>query len=127
MCKAVGATSYVVHPPYLWEHKCARWVKEKSSAAFSEEHGVTVAVETMYPKSVAGRKARAYRWLDPQLLVDAATHVALDTSHLTVPRLDILDSLRILAPKLTHIHLSNNNGDGKDGHLEVEQGHPASR
>lgn len=121
MCKAVGATSYVVHPPYLWERDYARWVTEEAEE-FSAEHGVTVVVETMYPKWVAGRRIRAYRWLEPQALVDASPHVALDTSHLTVSREDIIDAYRILYPKLRHIHLSNNNGDGKDGHLEVERG-----
>lgn len=121
MCKAVGATSYIVHPPYLWERDYATWIKEES-AGYSAEHGVTVAVETMYPKWVAGRKVRAYRWLKPSSLAAAAPHTALDTSHLTVARTDIIDAYRELAPSLVHIHLSNNNGDGKDGHLEVEQG-----
>lgn len=85
MCRVVGATSYVVHPPYLWERDYARWIVNESEA-FSKESGVTVTVETMYPKWVAGRKARAYRWLKPQALVDAAPYVALDTSHLTVSR-----------------------------------------
>jgi sugar phosphate isomerase/epimerase len=121
MCKEVGATSYVVHPPYLWERDYARWIGDEAEA-FSAEHGVTVAVETMYPKWVAGRRARAYRWLEPGALFDASPHVALDTSHLAVARQDILDAYRILAPRLRHVHLSNNNGDGKDGHLEVDKG-----
>ena len=121
MCKEVGATSYVVHPPYLWERDYARWIANEAEA-FSAEHGVTVAVETMYPKWVAGRRVRAYRWLEAQALFDASPHVALDTSHLTVARQDILDAYKILAPRLRHVHLSNNNGDGKDGHLEVDKG-----
>jgi sugar phosphate isomerase/epimerase len=28
----------------------------------------------------------------------------------------------VLAPKLAHVHLSNNAGDGRDGHLEIENG-----
>ena len=71
---------------------------------------------------VAGRQMRAYRWLDPAALPDAAPIVALDTSHVTVARHDILDAYEILAPKLVHIHLSDNAGDGRDGHLELEQG-----
>ena len=121
MCKALGASCYVVHPPYLWERAYARWVV-KEAAAFEEETGVIVAVETMYPKWVAGRRMRGYRWLDPAALAHAANHVALDTSHLTVGRHDILDSLQVLLPKLAHVHLSDNAGDGRDGHLELEQG-----
>ena len=120
-CRAVGASSLIVHPPYLWEGEYARWVREECDA-FCAEHGVEVVVETMYPKWVAGRRMRAYRWLEPAALVDAAPYVAIDTSHLTVSRVDILDALDTLLPKLSHIHLSNNNGDGRDGHLEVDRG-----
>lgn len=121
MCQAVGARTLIVHPPYLWEREYARWVI-KQSAEYSAEHGVIVAVETMYPKWVAGRRLRGHRWLEPAELAEAAPHVALDTSHLTVARQDILAALDVLAPRLEHIHLSNNAGDGRDGHLELERG-----
>ena len=121
MCKALGATSQIVHPPYLWEGAYARWVEEES-AQFSKDSGVVVAVETMYPKWVAGRRLRAYRWLEPASLQHHAPHVVLDTSHLALGRHDILDAFHVLRPRLTHIHLSNNAGDGKDGHLEMERG-----
>lgn len=121
MCKAVGATTLIVHPPYLWEREYARWVTNESEA-YSAEHGVVVGVETMYPKWVAGRRLRGHRWLEPAELAEAAPHVVLDTSHLTVARHDILAALDVLAPKLEHIHLSNNAGDGRDGHLELERG-----
>ena len=120
-CKEVGAGSMIVHPPYLWERDYARWLNE-DAAGFSSETGVTVAVETMYPKWVAGRRMRAYRWLEAKALYEACHLVAMDTSHVTVARQDILDVYEILAPKLVHIHLSNNAGDGRDGHLELEKG-----
>jgi sugar phosphate isomerase/epimerase len=121
MCRAVGADTYIVHPPYLWEGSFARWVREDCDG-FSEEQGVTVAVETMYPKWVAGRKLRAYRWLDPASLRHAAPHLVLDTSHVAMGRFDLLDALNVMLPKLVHVHLSNNAGDGRDGHLEVDNG-----
>jgi sugar phosphate isomerase/epimerase len=76
----------------------------------------------MYPKWVAGRRLRAYRWLEPRALVEKCHKVAMDTSHLTVAREDVLEAYRVLAPKLVHVHLSDNAGDGRDGHLELEQG-----
>jgi sugar phosphate isomerase/epimerase len=121
MCREVGADQLIVHPPYLWERNYARWVAEEAEAVETET-GIKVAVETMYPKWVAGRRVRAYRWLEPKALALACHRVALDTSHLAVSREDIFDAFDILAPKLVHIHLSNNNGDGRDGHLEVEKG-----
>lgn len=121
MCKALGCASMVVHPPYLWERDYAAWIQDEA-ADFMAEHGVTVAVETMYPRWVAGRRLRAYRWLEPKALFDACPVVALDTSHVTVARTDILAAYETLADKLAHIHLSDNAGDGRDGHLELEQG-----
>ena len=121
MCKALGCTSMVVHPPYLWEREYATWI-QKESEDFMAENGVKVAVETMYPRWVAGRQLRAYRWLDPAALLAACPCVAMDTSHVTVARQDILAAYATLRPALHHIHLSDNAGDGRDGHLELEQG-----
>jgi sugar phosphate isomerase/epimerase len=121
MCRAFDADTLVVHPPFLWERSYATWITERAEESFAAT-GVKVAVETMYPKWVAGRKLRGYRWLDPAELAAAASHVVLDTSHLSVARQDILDGYEILAPRLEHIHLSDNAGDGKDGHLELGSG-----
>ncbi|MDQ3958171.1 MAG: sugar phosphate isomerase/epimerase [Actinomycetota bacterium] len=121
MCRVLGAQTMIVHPPYFWERAYTRWVN-KQAEAFEVHTGVTVGVETMYPVWVAGRKLRAYRWLDPQELVDACHRVVMDTSHVTVARGDILDAYSILAPKLAHVHLSDNAGDGRDGHLPLGDG-----
>ena len=121
MCQALEADTLVVHPPFLWERSYATWITERAEESYAST-GVKVAVETMYPKWVAGRKLRGYRWLDPAELAAMASHVVLDTSHLSVARHDILDGYEILAPRLTHIHLSDNAGDGKDGHLELGRG-----
>ncbi|MDQ4025124.1 MAG: sugar phosphate isomerase/epimerase [Actinomycetota bacterium] len=121
MCQALGADTMIVHPPYFWEREYTRWV-DKQAEAFEAQTGVTVAVETMYPVWVAGRKLRAYRWLDPRELVAACHRVVMDTSHVTVARGDILDAYEVLAPKLVHVHLSDNAGDGRDGHLSLGDG-----
>ncbi len=121
MCTEVGARTLIVHPPFLWEQDYARWVAGQTEVC-EQATGVTVAVETMYPKWVAGRRLRAYRWLKPDELAQAAPRTVLDTSHLSVARLDILDAYSVLKDGLVHIHLSNNAGDGRDGHLELANG-----
>jgi len=121
MCRALGCDSMIVHPPYLWERRYARWLGREAEE-FSETTGVTVAVETMYPRWTAGRRMRGYRWLEAADLYDSCPTIAMDTSHVTVARQDILDVYSILKDKLVHIHLSDNAGDGRDGHLELEQG-----
>jgi sugar phosphate isomerase/epimerase len=121
MCKALGASTLVVHPPYLWEQPYAVWLRTEAQD-HADETGVRIAVETMYPKWVGSRRMRLYRFLDPRDLFASCAHMALDTSHLTVAREDIFDAYRLLLPKLVHIHLSNNAVDGKDGHLEMDDG-----
>lgn len=121
MCREMECDSMIVHPPYLWERQYAKWLTHEAEE-HTAETGVSVAVETMYPRWVAGRRLRAYRWLEPEDLFSSCHEVALDTSHVTVARRDVLNAYTILLPKLVHIHLSNNAGDGRDGHLELEQG-----
>jgi sugar phosphate isomerase/epimerase len=117
MCAALGARALIVHPPLLWEQRYARWLRSEAAVA-----GVLVAVENMYPRWVRGRRVRAYRWDDPRELLAGASHVALDVSHLTVARHDALAAYALLRPKLAHVHLSNNAGDGHDAHLPLQEG-----
>jgi sugar phosphate isomerase/epimerase len=117
LCRALGAPTLVVHPPLLWEESYARWLRTEAATA-----GVTVAVENMYPRWVRGNALTAYRWTDPAELFTNARHVTLDTSHLTVARHDALTAFTLLRPKLAHVHLSNNAGDGRDGHLPLDEG-----
>lgn len=121
MCRELGASTFVVHPPYLWEQQYASWLRSEAEA-HAKATGVRVAVETMYPKWVGARRLRAYRFLDPRDLFAGCSHLALDTSHLAVAREDIFDAYLLLLPKLIHIHLSNNAADGRDGHLELDKG-----
>jgi sugar phosphate isomerase/epimerase len=121
MCVAFGASTLIVHPPYLWEQQFATWLHAEAQQ-HADTTGVRVAVETMYPKWMGSRRLRAYRWLDPRDLFAACHHLVLDTSHLCVAREDIFAAYRLLRPKVIHLHLSNNAGDGRDGHLEMDQG-----
>jgi sugar phosphate isomerase/epimerase len=118
MCRALGATTLIVHPPLAWEQSYARWLASDASSF----RGVTVAVENMYPTWVAGRPLRGYRWTNPRDLAGAAHSVALDLSHLAVARHDALAAFALLRSKLAHVHLSNNAGNGRDGHLPLEEG-----
>lgn len=121
MCRALGADRLIVHPPYLWESSFARWIQDDSEEA-ARVTGVTVAVETMFPRWLAGRRLRVHHWIELHRLLRSAHRVVLDTSHLTVAREDVLAAYSLLRPKLAHIHLSDNAGDGRDGHLELGAG-----
>jgi sugar phosphate isomerase/epimerase len=118
MCTEVGARILVVHPPLAWERGYARWLRSEAASGAD----VVIAVENMYPTWVAGRRLRAYRWTDPADLASSAAHVVLDLSHLAVARHDALAGYELLRSKLVHMHLSDNAGDGRDGHLPLGSG-----
>jgi sugar phosphate isomerase/epimerase len=118
LCGSLGARTLIVHPPLAWEQSYARWLRSREEG---DDH-VTIAVENMYPRWVRGRRVKAYRWTDPRELLASAPHVALDVSHLTVARHDVLAGYDLLQPKLVHVHLSNNRGDGRDSHLSLDEG-----
>jgi sugar phosphate isomerase/epimerase len=120
MCRAVGAEALIVHPPFLWERPYARWLRALTGDGGGADPAIVV--ETMYPRWVGRRRLRAYMWTDPAELVEAAPRIALDTSHLAVSREDVLVWFRRSLPKLAHLHLSDNAGDGRDGHLELGRG-----
>jgi sugar phosphate isomerase/epimerase len=121
MCRALESDSFIVHPPFVWERSYARWL-EHDAPGFVADTGVVVAVETMYPIWLGGRRLKAYQWVEPLELARSAHHVVMDTSHVAVARLDVMQTLSILRDKLVHVHLSNNAGDGRDGHLELDTG-----
>jgi sugar phosphate isomerase/epimerase len=116
-CRTLRAGTLVVHPPLLWERDYASWLSRSSVSA-----DPVVAVETMYPKWVAGRRLRAYRWVEPVRLARSCPAVVMDTSHVALARADILTAFDELEPRLVHIHLSDNAGDNKDGHLALGEG-----
>ena len=118
MCRALGAETLVVHPPLLWELDYARWLGKSVRG----DDDAVVAVETMYPKWVAGRRLRAYRWIEPTRLLESSPTVVMDTSHVALAHVDILKAFELLLPGLVHIHLSDNAGDNKDGHLPIGEG-----
>lgn len=118
LCRALGVPTYVVHPPYPLEERFARWLGHPQD----HPRDVRIAVETMYPKWAAGRRLQAYRWLRPHELVAHSPSVVMDTSHLALAQEDLFEAFDVLFPKLVHIHLSDQAGDNKDGHLSIGDG-----
>ena len=87
------------------------------------ETGVMVAVETMYPKWVAGRKLRGPTAGSNRRLWPTQPRTWPSTRATSpLPGRTSSTPSTSWPPKLDHIHLSNNAGDGRDGHLELEQG-----
>ncbi|GAA2027118.1 sugar phosphate isomerase/epimerase [Agromyces tropicus] len=115
LAKAVGAGSVVVHPPFRWQ---ASYALEFLSIVreLSQEHGVEIAVENMFPWRAAGRNVKAYApgW-DPRAMdCDAVT---LDFSHAALSGTDSMTLANDLGDRLRHVHLCDGSGAIGEGQI----------
>ncbi|MRX45279.1 sugar phosphate isomerase/epimerase family protein [Agromyces kandeliae] len=115
LAKAVGADSVVVHPPFRWQ---ASYALEFLSIVrtLSEEHGVAIAVENMFPWRAAGRNMKAYApgWDPRQMDCDAVT---LDFSHAALSGTDSMQLATDLGERLRHVHLCDGSGAIGEGQI----------
>ena len=119
--KQAGIPLVVVHPPYRWQVRYRRWVG-RSLAEYSARSGVIIAVENMFPIRIRGEMGLRFHASQDFEDLDRFPHLVLDTSHLAVAGIGILDAYRRYRTKVVHFHLSNNAGKGWDSHLPVDQG-----
>ena len=115
-----GASSVVVHPPYRWQSAYTTWL-DTELERFIADSGIHVSMENMFPVWMRGRGLQFHRVIQPAELVKFP-HVTLDTSHLAVAGVDIIEAYRAVGDKLAHIHLSNNLGHGRDSHAPLTTG-----
>lgn len=122
---SLGATTVVVHPPFAWQRRYSRRFIDLVHT-LSEESGLTIAVENMYPWRSRNRDYMAYLpgWDPTELDYDAVT---LDLSHAATSRQDALELARAFGPRLRHVHLTDGNGSGKDEHLVPGRGTQPAR
>jgi sugar phosphate isomerase/epimerase len=113
-------STVVIHPPYRWQTQYADWLDE-AIPRIREETGVTVAVENMFAVNVNGRSLRFFSGTTPSEL-GRWPYLVLDTSHLAVAGGDLLAAWDELADRVVHLHVSNNDGRGRDTHGLLERG-----
>lgn len=121
MVEQVGADVVVAHPPFAWQPKYGRSFVEGVHKLF-DMTGVKIAVENMYPWRVGGREMQMYRphW-DPRKF--DYDWVTWDFSHASIAKVNSLEAVRKLRPRLGHIHLTDGNDGGtSDEHLIPGQG-----
>ncbi|MGR0318110.1 sugar phosphate isomerase/epimerase family protein [Agromyces sp. ZXT2-3] len=115
LARAVGADSVVVHPPFRWQ---ASYALEflPIVRTLSEEHGVAIAVENMFPWRAAGRNMKAYApgWDPRQMDCDAVT---LDFSHAALSGTDSMQLAVDLGERLRHVHLCDGSGAIGEGQI----------
>jgi sugar phosphate isomerase/epimerase len=113
-------STVVIHPPYRWQTQYATWLDE-AIPRIREETGVTIAVENMFPINVNGRSLRFFSGTAPSEL-GRWPSLVLDTSHLAVAGGDLLAAWDELSDRVVHLHVSNNDGRGRDTHGLLERG-----
>ncbi len=115
MAHAVGASVIVVHPPFRWQRDYARGFVE-GIADLEQLHGITYAVENMYPWRSGKREFQAYApsW-DP--IEQDYANVTLDLSHSSTAGGDPVAMAKALGTRLAHVHIADGSGSAKDEHL----------
>jgi sugar phosphate isomerase/epimerase len=113
---AMGAELVVAHAPFRWETKAKGWAQDEVDAE-AAEHGVIFGMENLYP--YAGRAVSAV--VTPEQL-SRYRNVVFDTSHFAVSGIDLFEAWDALADRVTHLHVSDNFGNGKDSHAPVGSG-----
>lgn len=116
----LGADTVVVHPPFRWPRGYARGFVE-GVGRLSEEGGVRFAVENMYPWRYRDREMQAYApgW---DVTEEDYPHLTLDVSHAATARGDALALAERMGERLTHVHIGDGSGSGKDEHLVPGRG-----
>ncbi|MEO6605683.1 MAG: sugar phosphate isomerase/epimerase family protein [Aeromicrobium sp.] len=120
MAHAVGAEVIVVHPPFRWQRDYARGFVE-GIADMESKHGITYAVENMYPWRTGKREFQAYApgWNPVE---QDYSHVTVDLSHSSTAHQDPVKMAEDLGDRLAHVHITDGSGSGKDEHLVPGRG-----
>lgn len=119
LARDLDVRTVVLHPPYRWHVRYRRWVVHELEDLLQE--GTTITMENMYPVHVGQRRVRFHNFGAVGSL-HRFSHVTLDTSHLAVSEDDPLETYRLLADRVVHIHLSDNRGKGRDSHAPLGDG-----
>ena len=116
----VGASTVVVHPPFLWQRDYGRAFAD-GLARMQSETDVVFAVENMFPWKAGNREVMAYlpHWDLREIDVPATT---LDLSHTAVSGSDALELVDALGDRLSHVHLADGLGSNRDEHLVPGRG-----
>jgi sugar phosphate isomerase/epimerase len=120
LAQNVGTSLVVVHPAYRWQFGYSQWLENDVSNHNANEN-ITVAVENMFPVWVRGRGLSFHRSMGIEDMKKFPA-ITLDTSHLAVTGVDVIRAFDELKDRITHIHLSNNLGAGRDSHSPLTQG-----
>ncbi len=118
--RRLDAGVVVVHPPFRWQREYARGFVA-GVRRLSEQTGILISVENMYPWRTPGGELKAYLpgWDPSELDYDDLT---LDLSHASTSSQQSLDLAQAWGSRLRHVHLTDGTGSMKDEHLVPGRG-----
>jgi sugar phosphate isomerase/epimerase len=118
--RRLDADVVVVHPPFRWQREYARGFVA-GVRRLSEQTGILMSVENMYPWRTPGGELKAYMpgWDPSELDYDDLT---LDFSHASTSNQQSLDLAQAWGSRLRHVHLTDGTGSIKDEHLVPGRG-----
>jgi len=118
----LGADTVVVHPPFRWQREYSRGFRE-GIERMTNESDIKFAVENMFPFRVRGRVMSAYEpsW-DVAAEEEPYPDFTLDLSHSAVSQSDAMQMLTDMGSRLSHLHIADGTGSGKDEHLVPGRG-----
>ena len=121
LAETLGAPTVVVHPPFSWQRDYARTFADGLDRLAAQHPDVRFAVENMFPVRMAGRTFVPYQpgWDPTDTGYDAYT---LDLSHCAAAHTDAFELADRMGDRLTHIHLGDGTGEGRDEHLVPGRG-----
>jgi sugar phosphate isomerase/epimerase len=110
----------VVHPPFRWQRDYARDFSIGIDR-MADGTAVRFAVENMFPFRVRGREVSAYQpsW---DVTEDGYRDFTLDLSHTAVSHVDAVAMMTTMGGRLTHVHIADGTGLGRDEHLVPGRG-----
>jgi sugar phosphate isomerase/epimerase len=116
----LDAPTVVIHPPFRWQRRYADSFADLV-ASLTEESGVAIAVENMFPVRRFGSAVSAYHpSIDPTDVGYA--DYTLDLSHTAAAGIDALALAKRMGSALTHLHLADGTGLPRDEHLVPGRG-----
>lgn len=118
----LGASVVVVHPPFRWQFGYARTF-EATLRALSEQYGVELAVENMFPWVIQGRALRGYSPSPDPIQIDCDS-MTFDFSHASLGGRDSLEYAMAMGHRLRHVHLCDGAGSMADGRILDEHLQP---
>ncbi|GAA1804915.1 sugar phosphate isomerase/epimerase [Planosporangium flavigriseum] len=121
LAETLDAPTVVVHPPFTWQREYARGFETGIRRAAKNHPSIRFAVENMYPVRMAGREFVPYSpgW-DPT--VAGFDDYTLDLSHCAASRTNALVLADAMGDQLSHVHLGDGTGEGRDEHLVPGRG-----